>query len=120
MTIVPHGTSVKHNWKLLRLVKQIYSYHSSVMILQKSSMVLKCVVAVYMSCLLLLQCNEAAKLQQQESLPLDSDCSAQEEEDLLDALFDDCRDTFNQALNFYQPLATIVLLWQINVYKQKP
>ena len=56
--------------------------------------------ALVMFCLLLLQSCEAVKLlARQESPPLTRDCSAQEEQDLLDAFPQECRDSYDVALN---------------------
>ena len=54
-------------------------------------------------CLLLLQFSEAVKLlarQESESPSLNRDCSAQEEQALLDAFSPVCRDAFDAALDF--------------------
>ena len=71
-------------------------------------MALKFVFVVF--CLLLLQSSEAVKLlARQESPPLNRDCSAQEEQNLLDAFTpgSDCKDAFDAALDFTNVLSLL-------------
>ena len=72
-------------------------------------MALKFVIVA--SCLFLLQSSDAIKLvARQENPPLNRDCSAQEEQDLLDAFTPDCRDAFDAALNFTNVLSLLTNL----------
>ena len=70
-------------------------------------MALKLIIVA--SCLFLLQSSDAIKLvARQESPPLNRDCSAQEEQDLLDAFTPDCRDAFDAALDLTNVLSLLV------------
>ena len=86
-------------------LKQFAIYHSFCPFV-KSEMAIKFVFVVF--CLLLLQSSEAVKLlARQESPPLNRDCSAQEEQELLDAFTPDCRDAFDAALDFTNVLTIL-------------